>query len=103
MTAIEKMVLKAISGFGFLPGPDQQGLAQMVRFLTRVFGQGSDPNRSPDHRKGIELIQEAVWGLLPHVLTGGFSKAALTKKVDLIIAAAEKISPEFVQRMRAGQ
>lgn len=98
MTAIEKTVLKVISGFGFLPTSDQQGLLQTVRFLASVFG--SSPNRSADHARGISLIQEGVFGLLPHLLTGGLSRSILSRKIDLVISAAEKLDPEFVRRMK---
>lgn len=98
MTGIELGTHQAISGCGFLPESDQQGLFQAVKFIAKVFSR--DRKRTADEETGLKLIEQGMLTLLKQCGTALFTKDGLARKFALIQQAAEKLDPEFLAKFR---
>jgi hypothetical protein len=98
MTGIELAVHKMISGCGFLPEADQQGLYQTMRSLESIFSPANE--RTEGQKIGIHEIEEGVMLLLKHTATGLLSKDGIARKMALVKKAAEELHPEFLAKFR---
>jgi hypothetical protein len=96
MTGIELGTHKVISGCGFLPESDQQGLHQAIKFIARVFSKSR--KRTPDEETGLRLIEDGMMTLLKQCGAALLSRDGLARKFALIQSAAEKLHPEFLAK-----
>lgn len=100
MTGIELATHKIISGCGFLPESDQQGLFQTMKFLEQMFSPTAGKPRTPDQQTGLREIEEGFLMLFKHIATGVFSRDGISRKMALVWKAAEEMHPEFLAKFR---
>lgn len=98
MTGIELGTHQIISGCGFLPEADQQGLNQAVRFIAKVFSRSRQ--RTPDEETGLGLIETGLMTLLKQCGAALLSRDGLSRKFALIQEAAARLHPEFLAKFK---